>query len=315
MTIRKITSLCALAASLLALPGVGLAGEVSSKDKEVAKVEAPVERRVSGDAGFSVVSQYVSRGVIFENQGAIVQPYADLYFSLYQKEEGFLNKVQLNLGIWNSFHTKETDKGLVSGGNGGPTPYWYEFDFTPGFTFTFAKYFTFNPSYYAFLSPNDGFSTFQGINLKLLIDDSPWLKAFALHPSFTVLFEVDNKAGTGKDEGVYYELAIQPAVPIGPVTLSFPVTAGFGSGNFYGSQRANGTIENEGFGFVSPGVQVDVPLKFIPASYGTWNFTTYYKAYYEGDGTRDFNTAGRGGAVRDGDRWEHVFSGGIGMNF
>jgi hypothetical protein len=314
MTMCKITSLCALAAGLLTAPGLGLAGEVS-KDKVVAPVEAPVERRISGDLGVGVVSKYITRGVVLENQGAILQPYADLYFNLYSSETGFLNKVQLNLGIWSSIHTKETDKGAVSGGNGGPTPYWYEFDFTPGFTFTFAKYFTFSPSYYAFLSPNDGFSTFQGVNLKFGIDDSKWLGLFALHPSFTMLFEVDNKAGTGKDEGVYYEVAIQPAFAAGPASVSFPVTAGFGSGDFYGSLRSDGSIENEGFGYVSGGVQVDVPLKFIPASYGSWTATASYKLYYMGDGVEDFNTRQRGGNVRDEHEWENLFTSGISVSF
>ena len=57
-----------------------------------AVVEKCKESCITGDLGVNVVSQYVSRGVIFENQGGIIQPYADLYFKLYEGE-GFLNKV------------------------------------------------------------------------------------------------------------------------------------------------------------------------------------------------------------------------------
>ena len=70
-------------------------------------IKATEESRIRGDLGINVVSQYVSRGLILENQGAIIQPYADLYFKLYAGE-GFLNQVQINLGIWNSFHGEKT---------------------------------------------------------------------------------------------------------------------------------------------------------------------------------------------------------------
>ena len=223
--------------------------------------------------------------------------------------------MSLNLGIWNSFHSRHTDAGAVSGGDPS-TPGWYESDFTAGVAVTFAKNFTFTPSYYIFLSPNDGFSTFQGLNLALTYDDTDMLGKFALHPHVTVMFELENKAGTGKDEGVYYEVGIAPSVPVGPVTLTFPITAGFGSGDFYGSlNTSTGNIDNEGFGYFSAGVTASYALKCIPECYGVWTLTGGYTYYYLGDGTADFNTAPRGGVVRDFDHNEHVFSGGLSLAF
>ncbi len=298
------------------LPTLSWAGTEMAYKESKPVVEVEEESRISGDLGITVVSQYVSRGVIFENQGGIIQPYADLYFKLYEGE-GFLNKVQINLGIWNSFHSEKTDAGLISGGPSS-TRSWYEFDFTAGVSFTFAKNFTFTPSYYTFLSPNDGFSTFQGLNLKLAYDDTDLLGAFALHPYVQVLFELENKAGTGADEGIYYEVGIAPSFPVGPLTVTLPVTAGFGSNDFYGSlDRTTGFIEDEAFGFVSGGVNLAYNLTFIPKSYGSWTATAGYTYYYLGEGTSDFNTAARGGAVRsdDGDEHEHVFSAGLVVAF
>jgi hypothetical protein len=331
MTKQSFAKFCTLAAGMITIPAVTYAGQEIKETKQI--VEKAKESCISGDLGINVVSQYVSRGVIFENQGGIVEPYADLYFKLMEDESGFLNKVTLNLGIWNSFHSRHTDAGLTEGFPGGDssqfnssTRSWYEFDFTAGVSFTFAKNWTFTPSYYTFLSPNDGFSTFQGLNLKLAYDTTDVI-GFNLGFYAQVLFELENKAGTGSDEGVYYEVGIAPAIPLGPVTLSFPITAGFGSNDFYGSATTKDvfvddvfvgtetTIHDEAFGFFSAGAQVSYPLAFVPECLGTWTVTAGYTYYYLGAGTSDFNTASRGGTVRDFKNNEHVFSGGLVIAF
>jgi hypothetical protein len=344
---KNTIAFCALTAGLLSLPVASYAGKEMKEAKEV--IEKCKESCITGDLGINIVSQYVSRGVIFENQGGILEPYADLYFKLYESE-GFLNKVSLNLGIWNSFHSRKTDAGLYEGKPfGTSTQYnsstrgWYEFDFTAGVSFTFAKNFTITPSYYTFLSPNDGFSTFTGLNTKLAYDTTD-LIGFNLGLYAQVMFELENKAGTGSDEGVYYEVGIAPSIPVGPVTVTFPITAGFGSNDFYGSAHTHTktfadknttvdpvsgtevvtetktkvtttTIEDEGFGFFSAGVTLGYTLKFIPECYGTWTATAGYTYYYLGEGTSDFNTAQRGGEVRDFKTNEHVFSGGLMVAF
>ena len=183
-----------------------------------------------------------------------------------------INKVSLNLGLWSSIHSRHTDAGLIGGGSTG-TRSWYEFDYTVGIATTFAKNFTFTPSFFAFLSPNDGFSDFYGLNLNVAYSDASWWgdSGFSLNPYVTVLFELQNKAGTGADEGIYYEVGITPTKAFGDVTVSLPIKAGFGSDDFYGSlDESSGAIRNEGFGFVSAGLNVAVPLKFIPECLGTW---------------------------------------------
>jgi hypothetical protein len=298
----KITTLCA-GLALGGLPLLATAGEaVKSSGKESKQLVEEVKKScITGDLGVTVVSEYISRGLVFENQGGIIQPYANLYFSLYEGD-GFLNSIRLNLGIWGSFHSRKTDAGLINGTGTDTAASWYEFDFTPGVTFTFLKNFQFTPSYYWFISPNDGFSTFQGINLKLAYDDTDLLGAFALHPWVQVLFELENKAGNGSDEGIYYEVGIAPGFPIGPVSLTFPITAGFGSDEFYEG--------DENFGFVSGGVTAAYGLSFIPECYGTWTVTGGATYYYLGSGLDDFNPG-----VRDQENSEWVFSGGLGVAF
>lgn len=304
MTQPSIAKFCVLAAGIATLPAAFAGTEMSYKESKPV-VEMAKESCISGDLGINVVSQYVSRGLVFENQGAIIEPYADLYFKLYSSE-GFLNEITLNLGIWNSFHSRHTDAGAVNGSGTSSTRSWYEFDFTAGLSFTFADKFTFTPSYFTFLSPNDGFSTFQGLNLKLAFDDSDMLGAFALNPYVQVLFELENKAGSGPDEGIYYEIGIAPSVPLGPVTLSFPINAGFGSDSFY--QGSDLT-----YGFTAVGAAASYTIASIPECYGTWTASagaTYYHLSSD-SGLKTFNVNN----VRDEGHTEWVFSGGLSVAF
>src|SRR3954468_7611978 len=134
MTKHSIAKFCVLTASIFGFAGTqAFAGTEVSDSKGKAVVEKAKESCISGDIGVDVVSQYISRGLIFENQGAIIQPYADLYFKLYEGD-GLLTKIQANVGIWNSFHSRHTDSGEASGHGTGrsdssSTRSWYEFDF------------------------------------------------------------------------------------------------------------------------------------------------------------------------------------------
>jgi hypothetical protein len=262
------------------------------------------ESCISGDIGVTVVSQYITRGLILENQGAIVQPFADLYFKLYEGD-GFINKVQLNLGIWASLHDQKTQAGLASGANRSTTRNWFEFDWTAGISTTFAKNFVFTPSIYSFTSPNDAFDTFYGLNLALAYDDTDLLGPFALHPKLQVLFELENKAGNGADEGIYYEISIAPGFKAGPVGVTFPIAAGFGSNDFYAN--------DETYGYFTAGVALSYGLAFVPECYGTWTVNAGASYYHLGSGLDTFNSPG----VRPSEGREHevIFSGGLVVAF
>lgn len=305
----KTTSLYAIALSLLALPVIALAGDDDKSKATPPPVTTPPTPFITGDAGTSFITQYISRGLVLNNQDAINQSNADLYLQLYANDSSVVSKVILDLSIWADFDPHKTQAGTAEGGTlkNVTLPWWYEFDFLPGFTFTIAKYFTFNPSLYIFTSPSSAFTTFMGANLNLAFDDSTWLGKFALHPSVTFLRELHNKAGDGRTQGDYYELDINPGLPVGPATLSFPVTLGLGSNQFYGN--------NSGFGYVEPGVSVAVPLKFIPAAYGPWTLTTTYRFYYLSNDLANFNTGPGPESVRRASHYANVFSGGLSVTF
>jgi hypothetical protein len=280
-SLKMALSVSVLAATLLTTAFAG--------DKETKVIEETKKSAITGDFGVSFVSAYYSRGFNLENQGLIAQPYANLYFSLYEGE-GFINKVSLNLGIWSSLHSHQPNKSST-------TDAWYEFDYTPGVSVTFLKDFTLTTTYFEFVSPNDSFKTARSINVSLAYNDSALLGAFSLKPYVT--FNQSIEGAVGAQAGAqYYEVGITPGLPaFGIVSVSLPIKAGFGSNGFYSGKS---------FGYVSAGPAVAVALPFIPSAYGTWTFTTGV-TYYKLNGST-LNTP-------SGDENDVVFSGGIGAVF
>ena len=143
------------------------------------------ESCISGDLGVTMPTEYITRGIVAENQGVIAQPYLDLYFKLYEGT-GFINKVSFNFGLWSSIHSHVQPDGSTD-----TTRNWYEFDWTPGIAVTFAKNFTATLSYFEFDSPASAFDTARSINLNLAYDDTDLLGKFALHPHVTYLRELE----------------------------------------------------------------------------------------------------------------------------
>lgn len=300
LTMRWAAAVAAVTLGITVAAGTGWAGTAVA-DGKAAKdlVEETKEPWISGDLGVNMVSQYILYGAVFENQGAILQPYLNLALKVYQGD-GFLNSVALNLGVWESFHSEKTFAAA-----GLTTPSWFESDFTFGLALTFAKHFTLTGSYLIFLSPSDAFVEFHGISVRLDVDDADWLGAFALSPYVMVMFELDGKAATGPlgEEGIYFEAGISPKLPeFGPVAISFPIAVGFGANEFY---------VHDGFGYATAGVDVAVALDFIAEQLGAWSLKGGVKYYYLHDTLADYNVP----AIRTGGQHEWVFSGGIGVEF
>ena len=114
------------------------------------------------------------------------------------------------------------------------------------------------------------------------------------------LRELDGVAASGVgSSGNYYEVGVAPALPAyGPVTITFPVTAGFGSGHFY--------AENKTFGYVSGGVNASVAIPCIPTQYGTWALNLGVSYTYLADQNADWANV---------DNNRMVYTGGIGATF
>ena len=293
MTKQSLAASCALTLAALGFSSTAFAGKEVKEFKEPKEIVK--ESCITGDIGVQVVSSYVSRGSFLEDEGLIAQPYLDLYFKLYSGD-GFINQVQLALGLWSSLHSEQTQAIPNSS-----TPAWYEFDYTVGINTTFAKNFTLGLTYLEFNYPNDNFTTQRLGQVKLSYNDADLLGKFALNPYVKYEIFMENPDGAS-----YFEVGITPGFDAGPCRINFPFVAGFGAGNFYG---------NGGFAYASAGVVVSCPLSFIPDCYGKWSVNAGYTFYYldRGNSLDTFNT-GPGG-VRSASTTENVVSGGIGLTF
>lgn len=249
-------------------------------------------RNISGVAGVTFTTDYISRGLVLENQGIIAQPYGELAFTLLENEEG-LQKVTLYGGIWNSLHSEHTD---VEGDSGAPSnvDIWYEFDWYVGVAFDFADKWNLKVSYWEFISPSDAFGSSKNVEFRLTFNDAGmWGEGgdFSLTPYGVVFIETDGKAGNGAEEGVYVELGVAPSLPpIGDVKIAFPIAIGLGFSDFYGNVESDGSVDDETFGYVTAGVVASMPIKFLSdAGFGNWTWSVGGNVYYFGEALEDFN--------------------------
>jgi hypothetical protein len=159
-------------------------------------------------------------------------------------------------------------------------------------TLTFGKI-SISQSLHLYEHPNRGVESFKGLNSRISFDDSDLLGALALHPSITHMKELSGKAAVGilngnntrtgaEKGGNYWEAAVAPGASVGPVTVTLPVTLGFGSGNFY---------QKNGYAYLAAGVNFGYALP-ISEHYGRWAATagaTYFNTDREVTGNSQEN--------------------------
>lgn len=276
---------------------------VNAQEAPVAPEPPPINNgAVSLSLGADITTHYYFRGVLQEDQGVIVQPYAEVGFNLFSGD-GQLNSVDLTVGTWSSLHSEHT---LSSGTN----DIFYETDYYVGVSATVMEKISAGITYYAYTSPNGAFATVQEIDVSLGYDDTGLImEDFALSPYILFAFEIDNSTA-GAEEGIYMELGIEPSFTIlesedYPVTLSIPIAAGFNLDNYYSEDIAF-VEDGDFFGYAKVGATVSVPLAFIPAEFGAWEGHAGVDVYFMGDDLE---------AANNGDDIEIVGRAGFSMSY
>ncbi len=111
---------------------------------------------------------------------------------------------------------------------------------------------------------------------------------FALSPSLVVhnrLSSTNIDAVPGGDENsTVLVFSIEPGFQLVdsedyPISLSIPVSVGYFLEEGFHGAKSDGTVTDDGFGYVSIGANLSMPLTFIPAEYGSWSAgagLTYY---------------------------------------
>jgi hypothetical protein len=234
-----------------------------------AEVTGPNRGRVSFTVASDFTTAYFFRGILQERNGFIWEPYAEMAINLYKGDDA-VSSVDLGMGIWSSVQSNKT------GFSGSGPSNLYEVDYYPSLTVGFSNGISTSLTYLVYTSPNGAFSTVQQLDWGLAYDDSELLGPFALAPTATFSFELDNTS-FGTREGGYFELAAAPGIELEmpgdstgdyPLTFSFPLALGLSMYDYYESREP---YHNQTFGFFSFGANAGVPLAFIPDDYGEWS--------------------------------------------
>jgi hypothetical protein len=227
---------------------------------------APNTGRVSLTLGADWASAYFFRGIATtQNGGNNVQPYGEVGFRLLENM-GPLTSLHASPGIWNNWHW---GGGLLV--EPGDPDFWTEADLYFKLNAVWWEVLSTSVTYTYYTSPNDSFTTYADVGLFANLNDSKWLGAFALNPSLLFAFETKGEAlaADGK-KGIYMGIGLAPGYTFFedakfPVNISLPMTFGFSVKDYY---TVNG--QNQTFGYFSGGPLITMPLKFIPATFGSW---------------------------------------------
>ena len=271
---------------LLACAGSANAAIQSIDKAQPAETQTPLPEESTADrvhlsVDLTFTNKYFFRGILQEKNGLIFQPSAELGFDLYESENWSLSAYA---GIWSSFHDERT-------GSTEPDEFissWYEFDFYTGLSLSTGRL-SADLVYTNYASPNDAFGHVDEISLALAWDDSGWIDNLTLSPYMLVAIEIgSNQADGGSGLGTFLAVGIEPShtyesTPIGDLTLSAPIEAGFSLSDYY-----EGADGDESFGYFTAGIAASVPLP-SPDGFGDWTWNVGFDYLLLGESTEAIN--------------------------
>ncbi len=237
---------------------------------------------VTMSAGLDVVNQYMFRGIRQNGTGVATWPFFDLGIGAFEGEGG-LKSVGINVGTWNSAHSKPSG--------------WYESDVYATVGLGFGGGVGLATTYTSYTSPNDSFTHVKEVAVKLSVDDSPALGPAALKPYALVAFELATEPGRyqadgGLSGGRYLELGVAPGISGSRASLAIPVKVGLSVGDYY---ELDGVDHK--FGFFSVGGLATVPVGSHFNVHGGLEFQALgdtTKAFNAGDGSQVIGSFGIG---------------------
>lgn len=283
-----------LAASLLFAAATPTFAGQSAKEmlsKSVIEPE-PQGAKVNLLLNVEFADKYVTpRGQIVRENGLTIQPLLLAFLTLYEGDS-FISSFKFVGGVWNDFGTKGVSKHAPYGSN--PKTHYTEIDPILGVSIGFSKLVTLDVTYTAFVEQILDIDTSHHLEVKLSVDDSKWLGAFALHPYFLFWKELDGKSTAAQvpyavfgpspftgsinapGEGYYFEIGVSPGYTfksLGDLKVEFPCRVLLPSEEFYGEWYDDAST----VGLYELGSKLSIPLKFMPKGYGFWSIHAGYR--------------------------------------
>lgn len=231
---------------------------------------------ISLSAGVDVTTQYNFRGIFQEDQGSIVQPWAEAGFSLYADGDGFIKSLDATIGMWHSIHDGPSTAGI--GGDH------YEGDYYVGFTAGLPHNFSVDVTWVSLTAPDFTANIFaEEFDITVAYDDSEYwgddfmgLSDFSgFQPYIMYVIETDGASdGDAESDGgdSYIEIGIEPSFTLVqsmdyPITMSVPMTIGLNSSGYYEFGTSD---DNDTFAFFDVGLVFGMPLAFMGDTFGSW---------------------------------------------
>jgi hypothetical protein len=233
---------------------------------------APESPNIHGFANLTVLTHYATpRGLIVVDKGTVLQPIVGLVFPF--GDVGPLKNLTFVGGIWNCITYIQNDPHV------GP---WNELDDFFSLSFDPITHLNANFTYVAFNSPTGAYSTEHNSDLYLSYDDSSFFGGnFGIHPyvDFWWAMAGNSTVVLGKNGSTgYAQPGIVPTytfkeIPSYPITVKVPMYISVGPRDYwsYNGAPTGGTIGGGNIGLFNIGVDVGVPLSFIPTKYGFWH--------------------------------------------
>lgn len=229
--------------------------------------------------GTEFPTAYFYRGFGRENQGLIVRPFLGIEFSFWRGNEErdgtlgrVINEISAHVDLVPTFSNGPF--GFESTGEA-----WAEVIFKAGGTVRFFERFEFLLEYENVESIRESFRDVHQANFGLSFDDSDPTFPTSFQPYVLVSWELEKESDGGWlsaannnnplfQSGWYLEVGIRPEFDLvhlwldDPVTVSFPILAGFSILDYY--QDPSG--KDDFFGYASVGAMFQVPLFRVPAT-------------------------------------------------
>jgi len=282
---RPVLSLLTGAAFVTGAPHA-LAGTPAENKLAKSIIEPEPETHVHFLFNFEFANEYVTpRGMIVRDTGLTVQPLFLTFINLY-KSDSFLSDVSLVGGVWNDFGTDRVAKHPPYGSE--PSTNWTEIDPIAGISFGFGKNVKLEVTYTAFAEQILDIGTSHHLEVKLSLNDTDLLGAFALHPYVSFWYELSSKAtdadvpqlvfGPSLNSGdhpmpgssFYFEIGVAPSYTfkgLGDLKIEAPCRVLLPNERFYGEYYGSAST----VGLYELGLKASLPLNFMPKGYGHWS--------------------------------------------
>lgn len=309
-------------AALAAVPTFAVAQDGSAPPAPAARA---TDETAKGRFGFDLTSQYFFRGIRQASDGLILQPWAEIGWSLMDGNDS-VRGLELTLGTWNSLHSDQP---------GGADGSWYEGRGYIDLTAPVGEKWTFGVRYTGYGNPNGGgtfeqadkgFGSVQEFAFRAQLDDRGYLGDLiegGLQPYVMLAFETDGEreyyfgptSSIDTNNGVYGELGITPSFNTGigddDLRLYVPVKLGLSASDYY---QDSTTGKDEKFGYLDVGAEIRAPLNFLPNRLGPWQAVVGAHVLLLGDSCEERNKATSDASV-SGDEIEFIVNVGLSTTF